>query len=380
MRQSKPRPSIRDVARLAGVSHQTVSRVVNGHPSIRASTRERVLRAIETLGYRPNAIARALATAHTSRIGVFVDSPTYYGPMGMFGGFEVAARDRGFSVTAITGGAHPAGESKTELAMLLSQGVEALCLITPRRTVLDEIIAASIPLPPTILVASLSDERTAALQDAGIMNAAVDQGEGVRIAIEHLLELGHRGVAHVAGPADWLEAGRREDAWRETLASHGLDASVLIAGDWSAESGYRAAPAILAHPEITAVLLANDEMALGLVHGLVERGVRVPEDLSVVGFDDLPGSRHYLPPLTTVRQDFTALGRAALERVLEAMRTGAPSPRVLLPPELVVRASTATLRPRIPGEGYRIGAVSAEYGSIAAQDPENDTNSVHPPR
>jgi DNA-binding LacI/PurR family transcriptional regulator len=173
------------------------------------------------------------------------------------------------------------------------------------------------------------------------VHVAVDQRRGARLAVEHLVGLGHSAIAHLAGPGSWLDAAEREAGWRRALAEAGLPVGPLLPGDWSAASGYAAAQTLLAAPGPTAVFAANDLMAIGLVRGLTEGGLAVPAEVSVVGFDDIEVAGYALPPLTTVRQDFGALGRHAV-RLLLAQLAGEERPlSTLVDPALVVRSSTA---------------------------------------
>lgn len=328
----RPRkPSMYDVAALAGVSHQTVSRVLNNHPSIREATREKVLRAIDEVKYTPNAMARALATNRTHRIGVLIDGAAHYGPNTALRGFEEAARAEGYSVDAVS--VAESADPVAAVEQLLLQGAEALCVIAPRIRSLESVREVLPGLPVLVVTAGSMPDR---------LTAAIDQRAGARLAVEHLLALGHREILHLAGPSDWLDALARREAWQQRLAAEGLVARDPVIGDWTADFGYDYARSSSEFDHATAIFVANDQMALGLLHGLSDRGLRVPEDLSVVGFDDSPESRHFLPPLTTVRQDFHALGALSVTQLIAALR-GQPDPQAdLIPAELVVRLSTAT--------------------------------------
>ncbi|WP_336920878.1 LacI family DNA-binding transcriptional regulator [Aquipuribacter sp. SD81] len=324
------RPSIYDVAKAAGVSHMTVSRVLNGHSNIRESTRERVLKAIEETNYTRNSIARALATRRAMRIGVLVDSPVQHGPNSTLRALESAARDVGYSVSSFSID-DDTSKVDTGVVELVTQGCEALCVIAPRESSLDLLRRRSTGLPTLLIKAE---------PEPGMHTLAVDQRLGARLAVDHLLSLGHRTVHHLAGPQDWYDARGRVQGWQEALTDAGVAPPDPVAGDWTSDRGYEVAVG----GELdgaTAVFASNDQMALGVVHGLVERGVRVPEDVSVVGFDDLPDSGHFLPPLTTVRQDFAALGALALRRVIAAIEDADVAQHEVIGPDLVVRASTA---------------------------------------
>jgi DNA-binding LacI/PurR family transcriptional regulator len=327
------RPSIYDVARHAGVSHQTVSRVVNDHDHIRETTRLRVLRVIDELQYTPNSIARALATQRARRIGVVVDGPIENGPNRTLRALETAAREVGYAVSAFSsedGGASPADFGVMELA---TQGVDALCVIAPRESSLDLLRRQTTGLPTIVIEGEA---------DAAWHTVGVDQREGARLAVRHLIGLGHRRIAHLAGPMDWFDARERARGWREALAEARLDEGPCLTEDWGSEYGFDIGRS---HDlgEVTAVFAANDQIALGLIHGLHDRGILVPRDISVVGFDDLSDARHFLPPLTTVRQDFAALGALALRRIVAAIEGDVVTGHDVIHPTLVVRGSTGPL-------------------------------------
>lgn len=328
---STPKANIRQVATLAGVSHMTVSRVINDHPSIAPATRERVLEVMRELNYRPNSAARALASRTTRRIGVIVDSVVEFGPGSTLRAIEDAAHDRGYTVSSVAVDRavtpHDAIESLTAI------GIDALCLITPRSDSVDLLREGSIGIPTLVVKPE---------PEPDLLTVSVDQRRGAELAMRHLLELGHRDILHLAGPLDWLDARAREQVWREQLVAIGIEPRPVALGDWTSDSGFAAAASL--PPEVTAVFAANDRMALGLIHGLTVAGRRVPEDVSVVGFDDVPDARHFLPPLTTVRQDFRALGQRAVETLLAELEGAAVPRRVLIGPELIVRASTAKPR------------------------------------
>jgi len=326
-------PTIRQVATLAGVSHMTVSRVLNDHPSIAPATRERVLEVMRQLNYRPNSAARALATRKTNRLGVVVDSVSEYGPGSTLRAIEDAAHDRGYTVSSIAVSADRSVTAHDALVNLLGIGIDALCLITPRTSSIDLLREVSNGVPTLVVKAEPEDD---------FFTVSVDQKLGAALAAEHLIGLGHREMLHLAGPLDWLDARGREREWRSHLSGAGLPVRDAAVGDWTSDSGYAFGRAV--SPDFTAVFAANDQMALGLLHAFHERGIRVPEDVSVVGFDDVPDARHFLPPLTTVRQDFRALGELSVATLLAELEGDEVPRRTLLEPELIVRASTAPPR------------------------------------
>ena len=329
------KPNIRDVAVRAGVSPMTVSRVLNGSPRVLPETRDRVLVAVSELNYRPNGVARALATQRTRRIGVLMDGVAEFGPTSTLRAIELAAREAGYSVTSVSirDEAHLSPEES--VAHLTDQGVEALCVVAPRSSSVSAIRRIDVRIPVLVVKAE---------PDPAFLTVSLDQHLGTTLAVDHLGALGHRDVLHLAGPLDWLDARSRERAFHTRAQSWGMRERPVVVGDWTADFGYDFARELTTLPDYTAVVVANDEMAMGVLHGLHDRGIRVPEDMSVVGFDDLPTSRHVLPPLTTVRQDFHALGLKAME-VLQAAIEGRQIPqRTKIPVELVVRASSAAPR------------------------------------
>lgn len=317
-------PNIRDVAKAAGVSYQTVSRALNGSPSIRPETLARVQAAIAELGFRPNQAARALGAGRTRMIGVLAAQAEYYGPMTAIHAIELAAREAGYRLSITTMG------DTADAEHLFAQSVDALVVLAPRLHVVDALDALELGVP------------TVRLDRTGV---AIDQVAGARLATRHLLDLGHERIAHIAGPADWSDAVGRAEGYETELRTAGLDARTTAStGDWTAASGYRIGREVLPYRDFTAAFVANDQMALGFIKAARELGIDVPGELSVVGFDDVPEAEYFEPPLTTVRQDFGRVGRRAVEVLLAAL-AGDPSPAPeLLVPELIARASARVLR------------------------------------
>ena len=324
-------PVMADVAQLAGVSHQTVSRVLNDHPNVRPHTREKVLEAIRQLAYRPNAAARALVTRRTHTLGVISIDSTLYGPAMMLDGIERAAQLGYFVLIASL----PALDRRSMLDTVdrfLGHSVEGIIVIAPQTSAVAALSHVPSDMP---LVAVGCGTR------APLTSVAVDNAAGACTATQHLLDLGHETVYHVAGPSSWLDARERTDGWRTALRQAGAPEPELFSGDWSARSGYEIGQKLTQMTEVTAVFCSNDTIALGLIRALTEAGRRVPEDVSVVGFDDVPEAGYFLPPLTTVRQDFSELGRRALGALVERISGGGSGEHLRVPPEFVVRASAA---------------------------------------
>ena len=328
---------MQDVARVAGVSHQTVSRVLNDHPSVRPETRAKVQAAIRELGYRRNSAARALATARSSTIGLLAASSSRSGPVSTLVAVEEAARAAGMYVSVVGLSVYDPSSVRDALDHFLDQGVEGLIAIAPVRDAVQAAAAVALDLPVVVVAPTVADGRS--------LHVAVDQRQGARAAVRHLLELGHTRIAHVAGPPAWLDAAERAAGWRDELAAAGLAPGPILAGDWTAAGGYAAGGRLLAEPGPTAVFAANDLTALGLVRAVSEGGLQVPEDLSVVGFDDIEVAAYARPPLTTVRQDFGELGRAAVRLLLGRLAGEQQPTTTFLAPELRRRASTATVGP-----------------------------------
>lgn len=324
-------PNIRDVARVAGVSYQTVSRVLNESTSIRASTRDRVLAAIDELGYRPNQAARTLVTSRSRTIGVLSALTAHYGPTTAINAIELAARSRGYRVTITNSPSSEYASITASLDFLQAQSIEALVVIAPQARVFEAIQDVSIAVPFVTL------ESTGRDADRSL---SVDQVAGARLATQHLIDLGHEEILHIAGPQDWLEAEARMQGYLRTLGDADLRTRAPILGDWSASFGYYAGLELLRMRDFTAVFAANDQMALGFIHACRDSGLDVPGDMSVVGFDDVPEAAHFAPPLTTVRQDFAEIGRRAID-ILLAELEGTGADHAFISPELVVRRSTA---------------------------------------
>ncbi|MGP4043668.1 LacI family DNA-binding transcriptional regulator [Streptomyces sp. 2A115] len=337
MTQSQLRPpTMADVARLAGVSHQTVSRVLGDHPNVRDETRAKVLHAIEEMGYRPNSSARALATRRTRTLGVVASNTTLYGPASTLFALEEAARAEGYLVSTVSLREMTVSTFSEALDHLRDGGVEGVVAIAPRQSAVAALAELRHPFPVVTVGSG---------HGLGIPSVNVDQRLGARLATGHLLAAGHRKVWHLAGPEDWQEAADRVAGWRATLEAADIEAPPPLSGDWSPLSGYRAGQELAGWVGrgLTAVFVANDQMALGVLRALREAGVRTPRDVAVVGFDDIPESEFFAPPLTTVRQDFSAVGKRSIALLLDLIegRSSTGASRILIEPQLVVRASSS---------------------------------------
>ncbi|WP_328478482.1 LacI family DNA-binding transcriptional regulator [Actinoplanes sp. NBC_00393] len=320
-----------DVARLAGVSHQTVSRVLNDHPNVKEQTRIRVRAAIAELNYRPNRAARALVTGRSQLIGVVARNSTLYGPASMLTEFEQAAADAGFAVSVGSVRELDRSSIASVVDRHLDQRVAGLVVIANVASAAE----ALAEIPGDVPVVFIDGDPA-----SGRPLVTVDQVAGARAATRHLLDAGHKTVWHVSGPTDWFDSQGRIQGWRQTLEEAGAEVPPLLSADWSAAEGYRAGQMLARMPEVTAIFTANDHLALGILRALHERDRRVPHDVSVVGFDDVPEAAYFIPPLTTVRQAFGDVARAALTLLLGQMREEPDSPdHIVVPPQLVVRQS-----------------------------------------
>ena len=336
--------SIRDVARAADVSYQTVSRVINGHPSIRPATKQRVLDAMADLHYRPNQAARALVTSRSRTLGVILGSRGEYGPTSSLAALEDAARARGYWVNSAYLADTRPDTIRAAVEHLRRQAVEGIIVHAPQVRTFDVLADLDVDVPYLGLHSA----------ENGVAELADDQVRGAQLATEHLISLGHVDIVHLAGPQDWIEAESRMRGYLHALSDADLPTRPPILGDWSADLGYRAALELSRRLDFTAVFAANDEMAFGLMHGFRDAGVDVPGRVSVVGFDDIPLARHASPPLTTVHQDFAGLGERAVRALLRILEVEDPNedaagdPRLDpdVEPKLVVRDSSARWVPQ----------------------------------
>lgn len=323
--------NIFDVARLAGVSHQTVSRVINDLPNVRPTTRERVERAIAQLQYSPSPAARALVTRRTRTIGLVTPGISDYRTASLAMHFNFAAREARYHVESVSAPSDDPKAIRGLIEGLLRQRVDAIVLVVTEAAVLELVRGLDLRIP---VVAAASSARSSPLI------VSIDQYRGARSAVRHLVELGHTQILHVAGPETALDAIERVRGWRDELAAHRLDAIPPLFGDWTAAGGHRLGADLAVGPGM-ALFVSNDHMAIGILSALRSRGLRVPEDVSVVGFDDVPEAGFLFPPLTTVRQDFHILGELIMQKVLIAVEEpDTVTEDTPLPTHLILRQST----------------------------------------
>ncbi|MFF2486564.1 LacI family DNA-binding transcriptional regulator [Microbacterium sp. NPDC058062] len=325
------RTSLRDVAQAVGVSVQTVSRVANGEPNVAPVKRELVLAKMRELGYRPNAAARAIRRGSFRTVGVVYHSLHSVGTHRSLEEISERAAERGYATTLMPLAASSGQAANGAFTRLGEMAVDVLIVILPAPFGVDEALHLPEGVPAVILGPPLVD---------GVATVDFDQLVGARQAVGYLLDLGHQTVHHITGPPGSFSAASRLDAWRDVVTERGRALPAARPGDWSPGSGYRAMRQLLAEERPTAVFAANDQMALGAYRAIIEAGLRIPQDVSVLGFDDIDEAEMFAPPLTTVRQDWGLLGRESLRVALE-MERGAPPEQVQLATKLVLRASTA---------------------------------------
>jgi LacI family transcriptional regulator len=324
------RPTLYDVAKVVGVSHQTVSRVVKGHTNVRPEIRAKIEAAIEELGYRPNLMARSLATSRPHRIGALVYELLAAGPSKIMEGASIRAREAGYLLDIVSLDPEDDGGIADAIDLMSGSNLAGLLAFTPTDRVVNALRSASFTVP-----VSLESE------DGDDLGSRVTMGDaGVDLMVAHLADLGHRKFFHIGGPDGWLAARGRANAYENAVAARGLESIGMIAGDWSAQAGFDIAKTIPLNAGITAIVAANDQSALGAISALEGRGVSVPRDVSVVGFDDIPESQFFRPPLTTVRFEFAEQGRLAIDRLLARIDGKTPVVVHTSAPMVVVRGSS----------------------------------------
>lgn len=322
-----------DVARTAGVAHVTVSRVLNGSSSVRPETRDRVLRVIDELGYRRNDMARALKSGRSTALGVVIAGSELFELPRILLGVEQVAGEAGYwtNMASWQGGSREQLDGALE--RLIGQGAEGIAVIADRPVALEALDRVVARVPISVVMSG-------DIANPAIGSVELDQGEGARRATRHLLDLGHRDIVHLSGRMGTYDARARVEGWRAAMRDAGIEAPVVLHGDFSARSGHDLALELVTSKRLpTAIFAGNDLMALGVLSGFAAAGVKVPDDVSLVGFDDIVGMDYLVPSLTTVRQDFVMLGRRSIEMLL-AMIAGEPARHHMIEPSLVVREST----------------------------------------
>jgi LacI family transcriptional regulator len=337
------RATIKEVASQAGVSTQTVSRVINERPDVSPETRERVREIIDRLGYQPSALARSLISQRSYTLGVVIAGLKYTGPSRTLSGITGAAEEADYSLILKELHRFDTQDVAPIFHALISRHVDGIIWAVPEIGENRDWIVHQAPdlnIPIIFLT-----QKT----QPGISIVSMDNYTGGRMAMAHLLEKGYRHIGHISGPLDWWESQQRYRAWKDSLTEAGLvdGDEHWVEGNWSSTSGAQAIEKLWGqYPDMDAVFVANDQMALSVVQHACKTSRRIPDDLGVVGFDNIPESAFFWPALTTIQQDQYNLGKTAVEetiRIIEAIRQdeNPPEPKsILLTPTLVVRQST----------------------------------------
>ncbi len=332
------RVTLGDVARAAGVSAQTVSRVVNNHPYVSNETRQRVMSVIHRLDYRPNRAARSLVTRRSCMVGIITFGIPHYGPAQMLTHIGLMAKVRGYGVSFSSISSMTADDVRDAIANLGDHAIDGLVVVMPVAGVnYDELVRVCGGIP----FVQIDVEK--GTQAPSVM---IDQGQGSHLVTQHLIDLGHRAICEISGPLIWYGAQARHRSWQLTMRAAGLTPGLSVEGDWSAQSGYEKVHELMTHgASFTALVVGNDQMALGAMRALREYGLCIPGDVSVVGFDDMPEAAYFDPPLTTIRQDFAALGEQSVEYLVALLeQPNTPVHQRVLYPEFIERSSTGPVR------------------------------------
>ncbi|HSL44178.1 MAG TPA: LacI family DNA-binding transcriptional regulator [Anaerolineales bacterium] len=343
MRSKVARPTIKEVASVAGVSTQTVSRVINERPDVSIETRRRVQEVISELGYRPSALARSLIRQRSHTLGVVIAGLRYIGPSRILSGIASAAEEAGYSLLLKELPQFEENHIEPIFQELFSRHVDGIIWAVPEvghnRAWIDESdLDTEIPL-----VYLTMEPR----EDISVV--AIDNYLGGRLAMSHLLEQGYRNIGHISGPMDWWEARQRKSAWQDALQEAGIDIrdEYWVEGNWSSASGAESVDMLLEHyPDLDSIFVANDQMALGAIQILSQKGLRIPEDMGIVGFDNMAESAYFSPALTTIQQDQHEIAKLAVKEITKIIEAGwqesehIPFQTIIMPPTLVVRQSS----------------------------------------
>lgn len=331
------RVTLHDVAEHSGVSYQTVSRVINGNPHVAKETRQRVLRSIKELNYQPNSAARSLVTRRSNLIEIITFGGHHYGPAQMVLHVESAARKRGYNLIVSNIQEMTSDNVQVAVNSLSGRLVDGIIMITPAMGVAYADLTELCKGIPFVMI----DTELGSITPSVVIN----QRFGGQLAARHLIDLGHQTICEISGPLNWYGALARHESWHETLQTAGLLPGLSVEGDWTALGGYRAAKYLLeSGAQFTGLVVGNDQMALGAMRALRENGLHIPEDVSVVGFDDIPEAACFEPPLTTIRQDFNVLGKQSVEYLVDRInQPDTPLQQRVLYPALIERQSTRKL-------------------------------------
>ena len=327
--------NIYDVAKLAGVSHQTVSRVLNNHSSLKPATREKVEKAITELSYRPNQAARQLVTSRSRLIGVLIAEADLYGPASILNAMEKVARHEGYSIISIAVSAGSRESWREAIDQLRNLAIDGVITIALPEQIVKE-IENSLDGAVIVIVDSEPSKKF------DVVN--MDNIYGATLATQYLIDAGHTEILHVTGPENGYEADKRKVGYETTMKSAGLKPEVIV-GNWSIAKGFDAGVTVSKMKKRpTAVFCANDHLALGMIKAFNEAGIDVPGDISIIGFDNIPESSYLIPALTTINQSFDELGNNAISRMLHQLSQGSKKEAVMIKPALVLRSSTREIK------------------------------------
>jgi DNA-binding LacI/PurR family transcriptional regulator len=345
--QKPTRSTIKEVASVAGISTQTVSRVINDRPDVSPETRKRVQDVINKLGYQPSALARSLIQQRSYTLGVVTAGLRYIGPSRTLSGIASAVEEAGYSLLLKELPNFDANNIAPIFQALLSRHVDGIIWAVPeigenRKWVNNPPSDVEVPL----VYLTMEPQQN-------IPVVSIDNYTGGRMAVSHLLEQGYRNIGHISGPLDWWEARQRMTAWKDALKDAYLEVkdNQWAEGNWSSASGAQAVEKLFEqYPEMDSIFVANDQMALGIMKVITEKGLRIPDDIGIVGFDNIPESAFFFPSLTTVHQDQDIVAKLAVEEMIKIIESGwqgldPVNPKsIMLPPTLVVRQSSLRVK------------------------------------
>ena len=354
MRQNRRRATIKQVAAEARVSTQTVSRVINRRPDVSPETRERVQNVIEKMRYQPSALARSLIQQRSYTLGVVTAGLKHIGPSRTLNGITQAAEEAGYALLLKELPHYDADDITPIFDALLSRHVDGIIWAVPEVGE-NRVPFISLQLHLNVPIVYITMEAR-----QGLSSVSIDNYLGGRMATAHLIEQGYRRIGHISGPLDWWEARQRMAGWKDMLHESGLggDENHWVEGNWSSASGAQAAAKLFErYPDMDAIFVGNDQMALAVLQSSCQRGPRVPEELGVVGFDDIPESEFFSPSLTTIQQDQYEMAQVAVEEITKIIESSwqgdvaLESKSILLAPTLVVRQSSQRMANNHEGGG-----------------------------
>jgi LacI family transcriptional regulator len=337
------RVTLKDVASIADVSIQTVSRVVNNHPDVAPDTRKRIQDVIAQVGYRPNILARSLISQRSFTLGVVIAGLKLTGPLTVLNGITTAAEKARYALMLMELPSYTTDDIEMIFDALLSRQVDGIIWAVPEVEE-NRLWISKFPENQHFPLVYLTMQ-----PQEGVTVVAINNYLGGQLATKHLLEQGYRHIGHIAGPLDWWESRERMMGWEDTLKEAGVEVTDQhwVMGDWSPASGAEGVQLLLdRYPKMDAIFVGNDQMALGVLHVLLAQGLRVPEDIGLVGFDDIQEAAHYWPSLTTIKQDQRYVGKVAVEELIKLIEINLhgtdlePPKSFLLDPILIVRESS----------------------------------------